>query len=191
MGYSEDRSRWLPTYYKARWIPDEPCAFCATSTRRAARLVYLGDGVSIYLCPEHASEPFRLQRNGRDFLLCLDKTWRAAGCSNRRRDRVLERVEQERKETLARRARGEDDIRHLPGSYRCPEIRRAVEQAIDSGVVSIRKLDELVRTLLKAELRRGRVKAPSLRTLRRWRQQKRWMRPGWQAPTLGTASNPT
>ena len=192
MGYSEDRSRWLPTYYKARSIPSTgPCALCATSTRKEVKDIYLGYGVSSRLCEEHASEAFRLQRNGRDFLASMLATWTANGCMTKTRHKVLDLVEQQRKETIKRRHEEADSVRRLPGSYRCPEIRRAVEQAVAKGVTQIRQLDELVRTLLKAELRRGRIKPPSLRTLRRWRQERRWTRPGWQAPTLGTAANPT
>ena len=191
MGYSEDRSGWLPTYYKARIPSTGPCAFCATSTRKVVKDIYLGYGVKIRLCPEHSSEAFRMQRSGRDFLCCLSETWKANGCMTARRDKVIWHVEEQRKQTVKRRAAKEDDIGHLPGSYRCPEIRRAVEEAVERGITEIRKLDELVRTLLKAELRRGRVKPPSLRTLRRWRQQRRWVRPGWQPPRLGTATNPT
>ena len=85
--------RYLPTLYKARRVPTKQavCAICAERTRGKTRLVELGYGVAVHLCEGHASRGFQTQRNGRDFVLTLQRLWHAHGCLSVARSNALRR----------------------------------------------------------------------------------------------------
>ena len=71
----------LPTLYKARKVPTKQavCAICVERTRGRTRGVELGYGVHVHLCQGHASREFQTRRGGRDFVLTLERLWRAHG----------------------------------------------------------------------------------------------------------------
>ena len=176
----------VPSHYKNHHgTKSGPCLLCQTRTRGVTTSVHVACGVFVQLCKDHAQEGFRLHYQGRDFTHSLRLAWKSAGCLTKLRYRALDVAERQIKERLAARARGEDDIRHLPGSYRCPSIRAAVEEACKKGAGTIRQLVALVQSMLKMELKRGRMLPPSRRTLRRWRAERRWERPGWAPPAFG------
>ena len=64
-------SDYLPTLYKNRHAnrKQHVCAICLDRTRGTTQNVDYGYGVSIYLCPGHASPDFQRQRGGRDLVL--------------------------------------------------------------------------------------------------------------------------
>lgn len=161
----------LPTFYKlGRGARTEPCLLCMTLHRGPTVHVYLRYGVSAFLCEQHASPEFRRQRSGRDFYLSMSMAFTAAGCYTPNRQRALEFIWNEEKT----RAEEPPPARARPGSYAWPTLRTLVEDACRRGIISIRKLRALLEDHLRAELRRGRIRLPSDRTLRRWRLERRW-----------------
>lgn len=161
----------LPSFYKLdTGRRSKPCFLCLTRTEGPTVEVYLGFGQSVCLCEGHASEEFRRQRGGRDFYLSLSLAFTAAGCYTVARQRALRRIFEEKRQRSETSTPG----RARPGSYAWPNLRALVEDACHQGVIALRKLRALLEEHLRAELRRGRVRLPSDRTLRRWRLERRW-----------------
>lgn len=161
----------LPTFYKlGSGRRGAPCLLCMTRTPGPTSPFHIGFGEIVHLCEGHSSREFRRQRGGRDFYLSVSRALQAAGALTKTRDRGLRdlwnQTMSREQEKVATRAR--------PGSYAWPELRRIVEDACRRGVVSIAKLRDLITAHLRSELRRGRVRLPSDRTLRRWRAERRW-----------------
>ncbi len=162
----------LPTYYKNRKASTCPCLVCQTATIGNASDFYLGHGVTIRLCERHASRQFIEADNGRHFELAIHLGLRSAGRLTKRHvtaltsfvSRFSNRHESDRLRTGAT----------LPGSYAWAEIRARLEARLENGALSIQQMVELVTAWLRVELRRGVVTMPSLRTLRRWRFERRW-----------------
>jgi hypothetical protein len=155
--------RYLPTLYKARRVPTKQavCAICVERTRGKTRLVELGYGVSVHLCEGHASHEFQTQRNGRDFVLTLQRLWHAHGCLSVALSNALRRH-------LA--ACSGAEARPRPGSYAWPELRQLAEHAFAAGhpagavIATLRRLHET-----------GAAHPPSPRTMRRWHAERRWI----------------
>lgn len=161
----------LPTFYKLNsGFRNGACMLCMTTHRGPTKLVYLKFGVVVTLCEGHASREFRRQRGGRDFDLSMAFAFKAAGCFTVNRQRALRAIWDENHAPEPEPAAA----RRRPGSYAWPDLRRLVEEACRKGTVSIRKLRALLEEHLRAELRRGRIRLPSDRTLRRWRLERRW-----------------
>ena len=162
----------IPSAYKNRFIPHKAqlCAICQLRTRRSApaQLVQLTFGVTVWLCPMHASEEFMTMRGGKDFALTLTRSWLAAGCYTRARDRALtahlERLDRDR----TRRQRPE---RALPGSYHWKALRNETEHRAAAGEA----LATIIRDL-RARHAHDYADAPSERTFRRWYTDRRWAR---------------
>lgn len=165
------RMAMLPTFYKrGSGRRTEPCLLCMTTHRGPTVEAFLGFGVTVFLCEQHASREFRRQRGGRDFNLSMERAFTAAGCFTRNRQKALDAIW-----NLDRARETEPPpTRARPGSYAWPHLRELVEDACRRGIVSMRKLRALIQDHLRAELRRGRVRLPSDRTLRRWRSERRW-----------------
>lgn len=161
----------LPSFYKLQdTVRGRPCMLCMTQHRGPTVEVYLGYGVTVHLCEGHASREFRRQRGRRDFFLSMSQAFSAAGCYTVNRQKALKAIwEQDR-----RRDDEPPSARPRPGSYAWPNLRRLVEDACRRGIVTLRKLREVMEDHVRSELRRGRVKLPSDRTLRRWRTERRW-----------------
>lgn len=158
------------SYYKNHRAPRRPCLICGIRTSGSTRDTYLAHGVSVRLCDEHASPEFARSRSGRDCSLSLHHALSAAGRLTRDHERAIDSY-------IARHHRPAppETGRARPGSYAWPEIRQRLEARLAAGTLSIAQMLELVRGWLKVELRRGLVRLPSLRTLRRWRLEQRWL----------------
>jgi len=155
--------RYLPTLYKARRVPTKQavCAICADRTRGKTQLVELGYGVSVHLCQGHASHQFQTQRNGRDFVLTLQRLWHAHGCLTVARSNALRRHLQ---------ACTGAEARPRPGSYAWPELRQAAETAFAAGHPA-----DVVITAFRRLHENGAAHPPSPRTMRRWHTERRWI----------------
>jgi hypothetical protein len=154
---------YLPTLYKARKVPTKQvvCAICVERTRGRTRAVELGYGVRVHLCKGHASQEFMTQRGGRDFVLTLQRLWQAHDCLTVARSRALRRH-------LA--ACAGVAARPRPGSYAWPSLRGEAEAAFAAGG----PVNDVI-----AALRRlhgdGTAVPPSIRTMRRWHAERRWL----------------
>jgi hypothetical protein len=159
----------MPTLYKARGVPlkQKVCAICVERTRGRTRSVELGYGVSVWLCEGHASDAFRRQRAGRDFVLTLERLWSAHGCLTLPRRRALDA------HLAALRPSRTRPTRRRPGSYAWPALRREAEAAFASGS-PVRQTTMRLRALHA----RGAAVPPSSRTFRRWAHERRWLEPG-------------
>src|SRR5262249_55516604 len=83
----------LPSLYKARNLPSlkrPVCAICIDRTKGRTEEIRLGYGVTVWLCPGHASQAFQTKRSGRDFVRTLMGVWQANGCMTAARHRALD-----------------------------------------------------------------------------------------------------
>jgi len=153
----------LPTLYKARKVPTKQavCAICVERTRGRTHAVELGYGVHVHLCHGHASPEFQTRRGGRDLVPTLERLWRAHGCLTVARSRALRRH-------LAACSGAES--RPRPGSYAWPALRRDAESAFAAG----RPVNVVIAALRRLHAD-GAAVPPSIRTMRRWNAQRRWL----------------
>jgi len=140
------------------------CVICVDRTRGPATLVRLGYGVVVHLCAEHASPAFQTQRLGRDFVLTLQRVWGAGGCLTQRRSRALDA------HLAAVAGAGAASRRRRPGSYAWPELRSEAERRSAHG-----EPPEVIVADLRTRRAPGICVAPSVRTIRRWISQRRWV----------------
>jgi hypothetical protein len=154
---------FLPSLYKARRVPTKQtvCAICADRTRGRTRLVRLSYGVSVMLCEAHASVEFQRQRSGRDFVVTLQRLWEAHGCLTKARGRALDA----HLRALARRP-----ARARPGSYAWPRLRREAESLFAAGAHPQRVIARL-----RARHAANPAHPPSVRSMRRWHSERRWL----------------
>ena len=160
-----------------------PCLLCQALTKGPVFTVHLGFGEYVQLCRIHASKEFRESRGGRDFAHSLSAACKAYGNISKNRRKALNRI------FAQLNAPRSDAAKELakPQSYQLKKTRKAVEHACSKGVVSIKQLMQVaVEQLGKMALRN--VAAPSKRTVRRWRQERRWALPGWQPPLVARRS---
>jgi hypothetical protein len=154
----------------------ERCEICAGGTRGPATLVRLAYGVVVSLCGEHASPAFQTKRHGRDFVLTLQRVWSAGGLLTRRRRRALDA------HLAAVAGANVPPRRRRPGSYCWPELRDEAELRCARG----EEAETIVRDLRRRRAP-GICMAPSVRTIRRWLSERRWIfrapdRPPRRAP---------
>src|SRR4051794_22776153 len=142
----------------------EVCAICVERTRGRTAKVDLGRGVHVWLCQNHASDDFRRQRSGRDFVLTLHRLWSAHGCLTKPRSRALD-------DHLAAMRSEPPAPRHRPGSYSWAALRRDAEERFRAGEDPTRVIREL-----RSKHSGGVAVVPSVRTMRRWYQERRWLR---------------
>ena len=158
---------YLPSLYKARGVPVKSpiCAICLDRTRGRTLERQLTHGVRIWLCEGHHSVEFMRRNAGRDFVVTLMRSWRSNGCLTRARNRALDA------HLAAMRATGAALARPRPGSYAWPRLRREAEHCFARG-------DLVLGTI--ARLRVGHLldhaTVPSIRTMRRWFSDGRWLR---------------
>jgi hypothetical protein len=166
---------YLPTLYKARGVPlkSPVCAICVDRTRGKTRERHLTHGVTVWLCEPHHSTAFLRKNAGRDFTVTLQRTWRAQGCLTRARNHALNA------HLRALRAAHAAHTRPRPGSYAWPRLRREAEAAFARG-------DHILTTITRLRHRHAHsdATAPSIRTMRRWFSQGRWLRLPVPAPVL-------
>jgi len=168
----------LPSLYKARGIPVKSpiCAICLDRTQGRTLERQLTHGVKIWLCEGHHSVAFMRANAGRDFAVTLSRIWGAHGCLTRARSRALD------VHLRAVRAAG-CASRPLPGSYAWPRLRREAEERFARG-------DGVLGTIAELRSRHAldHATVPSLRTMRRWFAQCRWLRPpAARAPQIAAA----
>lgn len=166
----------LHSLYKARGVPvkSSVCAICLDRTRGKTRERQLTYGVRIWLCEIHHSVEFMRSNAGRDFVVTLMRMWTAQGCLTQSRSKALT------SHLNAVRAVGRAVTRLTPGSYAWPRLRRQAECAFARG-------DDVLATILMLRERHARDHAtvPSVRTMRRWFSQGRWLRPPEAVDALG------
>ena len=163
----------LPSLYKCRGVPVKSpiCAICLDRTRGVTRLRELTHGVRVSLCEGHNSIEFMRSNGGRDFVVTLSRTWGAQGCLTRSRSRALEL------HLGAVRAAASRLSRARPGSYAWPRLRREAEDHFARGDGVVATIDRL-----RERHARDHATVPSVRTMRRWFSQGRWLRPPGRAP---------
>jgi hypothetical protein len=157
----------LPSLYKARGVPVKMpvCAICLDRTRGKTLERELTHGVRLWLCEGHHSIAFMRSNTGRDFAVTLLRIWRAQGCLTRARSRALE------VHINAVRALGRAATRPRPGSYAWPRLRREAEDCFARG-------DRALTTIMRLRTRHAldHATVPSIRTMRRWFTDGRWLR---------------
>jgi len=163
----------LPTLYKCRGVPVKSpiCAICLDRTRGVTRVRELTHGVRVSLCQGHNSIEFMRRNGGRDFVVTLLRIWGAQGCLTRSRSRALD------VHLAAVRATATRLTRARPGSYAWPRLRREAEDRFARGDGVIATIDRL-----RDRHARDHAKVPTVRTMRRWFSQGRWLRPAEPAP---------
>jgi hypothetical protein len=156
-----------PSLYKCRGVPVKSpiCAICLDRTRGRTQLRELTHGVRLSLCEGHNSIEFLRSNGGRDFVVTLSRTWGAQGCLTRARSHALAA------HLAALRALGTGNTRARPGSYAWPRLRREAERHFARGDSVIATIDRLRRRHALDH-----AKVPSIRTMRRWFSQGRWLR---------------
>ena len=157
----------LPSLYKARDVPVKSpiCAICLDRTRGKALERELTHGVRIWLCEGHHSIAFMRANAGRDFAVTLMRSWRAHGCLTRARARALDA------HLHAIRATGARHTRPRPGSYAWPRLRREAEHHFARGRPVLTTIAQL-----RQRHAHDHATVPSIRTMRRWFSQGRWLR---------------
>jgi len=153
------------TLYKARGVPtkQEVCAICVERTRGKTVNLHLGRGVSVWLCAQHGSLEFQKSRSGRDFVLTLSRLWSAHGCLTAQRRMAL-------RDHLDANRSAPPTPRRRPGSYSWPALRREAEALFRQGAPPASVIRELRRRHEKDY-----ATVPSIRTMRRWYTDRRWM----------------
>ncbi|HET6172271.1 MAG TPA: hypothetical protein VFD90_06695 [Gaiellales bacterium] len=157
----------LTTLYKCRGVPVKSplCAICLDRTRGRTRIRELTHGVRLSLCEGHHSVEFMRSNAGRDFTVTLSRIWSAQGCLTRARSHALTA------HLKAVRGLGTRIPRPRPGSYAWPRLRREAEERFARG-------DGVIATILRLRQRHAtdHANVPSIRTMRRWFAQGRWLR---------------
>jgi hypothetical protein len=159
---------YLPSLYKARDVPvkSQVCGICLDRTRGKTLERQLTHGVRVWLCEGHHSVEFMHRNAGRDFVVTLMRSWNANHCMTKARSRALEA------HLLAVKMLGRNVTRPRPGSYSWPRLRREAEEAFARG-------DGILSTITRLRERHllDHATVPSVRTMRRWFTQCRWLRP--------------
>jgi hypothetical protein len=160
-------SSYLPSLYKARGVPTKSpvCAICLDRTRGKTQQRQLTHGISISLCAGHHSTEFLTRNAGRDFVVTLQRSWRANDCLTPARSHALSA------HLAAIRATATTKTRPRPGSYAWPKLRHEAEQAFARGAHALTTI-----TQLRTRHATDHAKVPSIRTMRRWFSQGRWLR---------------
>ena len=167
----------LPSLYKARGVPVKSpvCAICLDRTRGRTFERELTHGVRIWLCEGHHSLEFLRRNAGRDFVVTLMRSWRSHGCMTRARASALDA------HLAALRSTARGPTRPRPGSYAWPRLRQEAEACFARGEHAV-----AVITRLLARHALDYATAPSIRTMRRWFAQGRWLRQPTPAPMTRT-----
>lgn len=148
---------------RLRWIGDQPlCAICAGSGSGECAEHHLTHGVSVWLCETHRSDAFLRRRGGRDFVESLAGLWIAAGGASTRQRSALA--------THLARLEEASTRSPLPGSYSWPRLRAEAEQRFAAG-----EHPRLVISELRTRHSADDATAPSVRTMRRWFTEARWL----------------
>jgi hypothetical protein len=157
----------LPSLYKARDVSlkSPVCAICLDRTRGKTFERELTHGVRIWLCAGHHSAAFLRANAGRDFVVTLMRSWRSNGCLTRARSRALDA------HLAIVGTLGRAPARRQPGSYAWPRLRREAEECFALGERALATI-----TRLRERHALDHATVPSVRTMRRWFAQGRWLR---------------
>lgn len=136
------------------------CAICVRS--RPTTTLHLTHGVAVELCAAHADDQYVRRRGGAVLAERLRRIWSAHRILTRRRDAALR--------AHCRRVRLGPQRRDRPGSYSWPELRREAEARFAAGDDPVGVIAEL-----RARHARGAAVAPTVRTMRRWFADGRWL----------------
>lgn len=140
------------------------CALCAGPGDGEVLEHRMTHGVAVSLCQYHRSDQFQIKDGGHDLVDALTTMWRAAGCLTPQRQRALA--------AHTRRVAPKVSERPCPGSYSWPQVREEAEQRWAAGHPPVQVMHEL------RQLHSGwSAVVPSLRTMRRWFQDARWLNP--------------
>jgi hypothetical protein len=159
-GASRDGAREVELRDPAAVVP--PCAICGHCGREERVAVYLTHGVSVWLCPLHRGDAYLQRRGGVEFAERLAGIWAASGTATVRRLAALQ--------AHLHRLRTAGRPRSRPGSYSWPKLREEAERRFAAGECPRTVIDELRR-----KHRDGPAMAPSVRTMRRWFTEARWL----------------
>lgn len=145
------------------------CALCGSEDGAAEHA--LTHGVRVTLCATHRSNEYLGDDGGHTIAGALENLWAASGCLTVRRRRALA-AHPRRMSAAVRPA-----ARKRPGSYAWPHVRRAAEDRFAAGEPPQRVMTEL------RAAHQGDAHVPSLRTMRRWFIEARWMHPDPDEPS--------
>lgn len=139
-----------------------PCVLCGHRGRQPRSVLYMTHGITIWLCDLHRSDGFMKRRSGREFVERLAMVWAAAGVLTVRRQDALQ--------AHLQRIQAAAADREQPGSYSWPLLRREAERRFAAGEPPSQVIVEL-----RQNYRDGPAMVPSIRTMRRWFTQARWL----------------
>ena len=139
-----------------------PCAICGYFGRGDRVLHHLTHGLAVWLCDAHRSDGFLCRRSGREFVERLAAVWVASGVLTVRKREALA--------AHLRRIEAAGMQRNRPGSYSWPVLRREAERRFAAGEAPAEVISEL-----RLAYREGPAMVPSVRTMRRWFTQARWL----------------
>ena len=139
-----------------------PCAICGRRGQRPRTPHHMTHGITIWLCDHHHSNEYMTRREGHEFVERLAGAWAAAGMLTIRRHDALH--------THLHRIQSAGADRERPGSYSWPMLRREAERRYAAGEPPAQVIHEL-----RQNYRDGPAMVPSVRTMRRWFTQARWL----------------
>lgn len=139
-----------------------PCTLCGHHGRGPAAPHYLTHGFSVWLCIPHSTTEFLQRRGGLEFVERLAVVWASSGGLTARRQAALR--------AHIARVQFADTSRKRPGSYSWPVLRQTAEARFAAGEPP----DEVITSLREAHSG-GTAVVPSVRTMRRWFSEARWL----------------
>jgi hypothetical protein len=154
-----------------------PCVICGPRGRGPSRPRFLTHGVYAWLCAVHGSDDFAQRAGGSEFVRCLQRSWTAAGAFGARRRAALA--------THLHRLRQAIVDRQKPGSHTWPRLRREAERRFAAG-----EPPRLVIAELRGAHQGEPALVPSVRTMRRWFAQGRWLLPSALARSVTARALP-
>jgi hypothetical protein len=145
-----------------------PCVLCGRRDRRQTRPHHLTHGYAVWLCTTHRSVDYLRRDGGRCFVRRLGEAWAAGGSLCSRRIAALRA-----------HLRRVPPPRPLPGSYSWPRARSEAERRFAAGEDTRSVIRDIRTRYAHAD-----AIPPSVRTMRRWFGEARWMAPA--PPTTTT-----
>lgn len=151
-----------PTPREGDGVELPPCAICGHCGGGPRTQCHLTHGIAVWLCQSHGSDGFLKRRGGLAFTERLARVWAASGIGGARRAAALQ--------SHLRRIRIADTGRIKPGSYSWPVLREEAERRFAAGEVPNAVIADLRSTYTD-----GPAMVPSIRTMRRWFSEARWL----------------
>lgn len=150
--------------------PTPHCVICGHCGRGAAQLFHMTHGIAVWLCPPHRDPRFLRRRRGRIFAERLHAAWLSAGRATAKQLNALD--------AHIRRMNPVPPKRSQPGSYSWPDLREIAEARFAAG----EDPEIVIRELRQRYANHAPARVPSVRTMRRWHTQARWLDPDRQVP---------